>query len=390
MGSKLSTRSNSQSSEKKDSTSTATPTADTVGHYALLGLGRGVDITNHSRWLEGTSFQVRQVAKESIVEIDNGRHLTGQSAEVESKTTLEAELKAGANLPASVNIVAEYTRSQLSKKYIVATKISNRTVSFAQGFADIPHLTSDRQPTNKKPNPPVTREPKQANSSSQVEATTVQGAGDTLHQEEVQPLTQSQPSLTDQGSSGDDDELLEDDEDDKKTFEQRLQDWLIECRQQRSQKQVSEIGTNDDFEDTKRFVWHFGITHYVSAIELGAVSYKVVAEEKYESSSAVGHNASLDVLPYGGLHTKSKVKSTKNISSRSTNKMMVGRITKENFVAQSDEAVIGYGVKPISSLVKDPHLHHLLECSMMDYIRKQCSGKYTYLIISFYYRLLHK
>ena len=59
--------------------------------------------------------------------------------------------------------------------------------------------------------------------------------------------------------------------------------------------------------------------------------------------------------------------------------MMVGRITKENFVAQSDEAVIGYGVKPISSLVKDPHLHHLLECSMMDYIRKQCSGKYTYI-----------
>ena len=147
-----------------------------------------------------------------------------------------------------------------------------------------------------------------------MEATTVQGAGDTLHQEEVQPLTQSQPSLTDQGSSGDDDELLEDDEDDKKTFEQRLQDWLSECRQQRSQKQVSEIGTNDDFEDTKRFVWHFGITHYVSAIELGAVSYKVVAEEKYESSSSVGNNASLDVLPYGGLHTKSKVKSTKNIS----------------------------------------------------------------------------
>ena len=105
-----------------------------------------------------------------------------------------------------------------------------------------------------------------------LEAATVQGAGDTPLQDEVQPLTQTQPSLTDQGSSGDDDELLEeDDEDDKKTFEQRLQDWLSECRQQRSQKQVSEIGTNDDFEDIKRLVWHFGITHYVMPLNWGAL-----------------------------------------------------------------------------------------------------------------------
>ena len=157
MGSRLSSKDSVQVSENKYSTSTETQTTNTTEHYALLGLG--VDITNHSRWLERTSFQVRHLTKDGIVETDNGRHLTAHSAEVESKTTLDAEMKAGArsaSLPASINIATEYTRSQLSKKYIVGTKISNRTVSFAQNLADVPHLPSDHHLSDKRPNFPET------------------------------------------------------------------------------------------------------------------------------------------------------------------------------------------------------------------------------------------
>ena len=386
-----------QVSENKCSTSTGTQTTNTTEHYALLGLGRGVDITNHSRWLERTSFQVRHLTKDGIVETDNGRHLTAHSEEVESKTTLDAEMKAGArsaSLPASINIAAEYTRSQLSKKYIVGTKISNRTVSFAQNLADVPHLPSDHHLSDKTPNLPETGQHYQGNTAPPVETATVQGSGDTPLQEKVNPLTDTQPNdaltiLTEQISQHNDENFklpsmnaVARCEDDKKPFEQRLQEWLIQCRHQHSQMQVSgsEVHNDktEDFEDIKRFVWHFGITHYVSAIELGALSYKAVAEEKYERSSSVGHNASLDALPHLGLHAKSKVKSTKGYSRKSTKEMAIGRITQERFVAQHDEAVIGYDIRPISGLVKDPYLHRLLKCSIDDYIQKQCSGKSYY------------
>ena len=389
MGSRLSSKDSVQVSENKYSTSTGTQTTNTTEHYALLGLGRGVDITNHLRWLERTSFEVRHLTKDGIVETDNGRHLTAHSAEVESKTTLDAELKAGArsaNLLTSINIAAENTRSQLSKKYIVGTKISNRTVSFPQDFSDVPHLPSDHHLSDKRPNLPETGQHYQGNTAPPVETATAQGSGDTPLQEKVYPLTVTRPNdalaiLTEQMFQHNDDNMnaVACCEDDKKPFEQRLQEWLMQCRHQHSQMQVSgsEVHNDktEDFEDIKRFVWHFGITHYVSALELGALSYKAVAEEKYERSSSVGHNASLDALPHLGAHTKSKLKSTKGYNRKSTKEMAIGRITQERFVAQHDEAVIGYDIRPISCLVKDPYLHRLLKCSIDDYIQKQCSGK---------------
>lgn len=109
-------------------------------------------------------------------------------------------------------------------------------------------------------------------------ASTAEGSVDTPHEEGVQPTPATQQKVT-----GKDGRELPEDTDDSKTFEQRLQEWIRECRKQRIQKQVSE-SSEQEYKDVNRFIHHFGITHYVNGIELGALSYKMVSEEKYERS----------------------------------------------------------------------------------------------------------
>ena len=59
------------------------------------GLGRGVDITKQTPWLEKTSFQVRAVSPKVILETDDGGLLKAFSEEVRSKTTVNSEVQAG-------------------------------------------------------------------------------------------------------------------------------------------------------------------------------------------------------------------------------------------------------------------------------------------------------
>ena len=69
--------------------------------YALWGLGRGIDITKPTPWLEKTSFQVRKVEID-IIETDDGGLLKEYSDEICCRTDLNCEVKSGvkaANAP---------------------------------------------------------------------------------------------------------------------------------------------------------------------------------------------------------------------------------------------------------------------------------------------------
>ena len=53
--------------------------------------------------------------------------------------------------------------------------------------------------------------------------------------------------------------------------------------------------------DIDHFIEHFGVTHYVSAIELGALRFSVLTEEEYEKKVAASGSASLNSMLYGGV-----------------------------------------------------------------------------------------
>ena len=110
-----------------------------IGHFEDLGLGRGVDATDLTPWLNRSAFQVRQVTQANIIGTEEGDLLKGFVNEVESVQHLQASLRA--SVPAS-ELVTIGIDSELSRKYSesqksVGKKIITRTIAFRAGFKDI-------------------------------------------------------------------------------------------------------------------------------------------------------------------------------------------------------------------------------------------------------------
>ena len=109
--------------------------------YTLWGLGRGVDITKPTPWLEKTSFQVRKVRSADLFETDEGRLLKAYSDVVSNSTTIHSQVRSGVkapDIPLSIGVDAEYSHTECSSKHVVGLKVKNRTISFRVDFDDVP------------------------------------------------------------------------------------------------------------------------------------------------------------------------------------------------------------------------------------------------------------
>ena len=326
--------------------------------YALLGLGRGVDITKPTPWLQKTSFQVRSVW-EKLVETDDGGFLQAYSEEVRSRVTLHGEVRASIKRPElsfNVGMHSEYTRSTLSAKYVIGTKVKNRTISFQVDFVDVHEDPSHTGPTrasradvSSKAEKPLRRQDEQSDG----------------HMESPQLSTQDSEAL-----------------DEKLTFEERLCRWLD--RNNPSQPVEDRICFEREkgkiLKDIQQFIQQFGITHYVSAIELGGLEYRVVTEKEYGSQAMGEAKASIAAPGYGGAEAGAKVAKESEWSKHTSEMKQIGRITgKDNLkkVTLADEAVIGCQLTPISSLVKNPQLKEALMHAVDEYSQDMTKGTYS-------------
>ena len=110
--------------------------------FVDLGLGRGVDASDPNPWLNKTSFQVRNVLRENIIGTDEGSALHTYQKEVISAFTLQAQLKASIPVPQApiaIGVDTEQSKSVASTKRVVGCKVLVRTISFREGFEDIPY-----------------------------------------------------------------------------------------------------------------------------------------------------------------------------------------------------------------------------------------------------------
>ena len=179
--------------------------------YALWGLGRGINITKPTPWLDKTAFQVRKVVKHDIIETDDGGLLKAYSEELRSRSSVSTEVNAGIkvpNAPLAIGVDAEYTRSDLSSTYVVGTKVKNRTISFRLDFADVPrtrvkNIKDAKKLMAKQKFESVTK----ADTSESIDnGAAGSGAGES-----------GKPDGKDKGKV------------DESFFEQRLCKWLIDC-----------------------------------------------------------------------------------------------------------------------------------------------------------------
>ena len=354
-------------------------------YYTLLGLGRGVDITKGTPWLEKSSFQVRLVLKNDIIETIDGGLQRGYDEEISSETTVRSEIHGkirAPDTPLNIGIDAEYSRTYGSSRRVVGAKVKNRTVSFRVDFVDVPQSRVEEakkniREANKKnvPQSPVEEAKKQIQETK---------GNDAADSQVSVPAECLQNKIGPRSLHGDDQKDA--------PFEERLCKWLVDClklrgvpvgcyktnlfefingNSHRGEAYILEIEAG-----IKAFVNHFGITHYVSALELGGLSYKLLTEKQYERRVAVGGQAALTAMAYGGLEASAKHSHQKKRSEKWSEYKKIGKIGDDGIVKEKDEAVIGVEIRPISNLVRIPYLQRLLRSAVLHYMQCKMIGTF--------------
>ena len=334
-----------------------------VASFQDLGLGRGVDATNPTPWLNKRPLQIREVYYNDIIGTEEGNLYQGFVNEVESTQHFQTNLSASVPLNQLVNlgIDSELSRSYSVSQKSVGRKITTRTISFRAPFDRICKSDANEKQESKK-----------------------QGSITSM-----QSLTETRRAPS---------------------FEDRLkgwikQQWIEENEKKKLQNQEGENGgdkqgdkivwisidalNSDEKRDLcSKFVSTFSVTHYVHSLELGASHYRVMSLEEYSmkfsnktklgvgqmADIAIGQDKSSNRRKYKSQTTKVGRMNMKLIDDDSDDSRLWAinfrRKNKKNDEQEGDqeeskptekeqevargtigEAVVGVKLQPISSLV---------------------------------------
>lgn len=299
-----------------------------------LGLGRGLDATNSTPWLNKTSFQVRRVCYDELVGTDEGGALQSYANEINSVSTQQVKMKSSVTVPQSpvtIGVDAEMSRSSTSSRRSVGKKVINRTISYREDMDDLP----------------------------------LKATGDST--KEVAELMLSKPH---QGSV-------------MPPFEERLAMWICKTLPKPCDKtgpaaldhltDVIDKGTPEDrakiIDGCREFVSHFRITHYVSAIELGAAEYIVMSSQQFQTKVSVEGKLGVDKIASNSVSSEITSKRT----NKSSNTRKIGCINPDGTVTRRTygEAVVGVKMQPVSRLVNKKFLQLSLQLALVEFIEDQ-------------------
>ena len=330
--------------------------SDEIYRYVDLGLGRGIDGTDPTPWLNKTSFQVRRVTYDNILGTEEGGAVQSYEREISSVQTQQTKIKTSILVPKSpltIGTDAELSRSIHASRRAIGRKVINRTISFRDNFDDIP-------------------------------------VGDS-----ALPIDKSESI---DGSHGTIQNLW--------TFEQRLAHWIMDKLKNSWEEEVGgETGDRlilpssdavnecplkdlifvikkNRREDQRlikeacmEFVTHFRITHYVSAIELGAAEYRVFTEDEYQNALSIAGSFGIDKL--ASVVTQQDY--TYKRKRKASDLKKIGIISKDDRVIRGSygEAVVNVSINPIAALVKTKYLHDQMEKALYHFVESQSdrSGK---------------
>ena len=211
------------------------------------GLGRGVDATNPTPWLNKREMQVRKVDFSDIIGTEEGNLYQGFVNEVESTQHFQTSLSASVpvNQLVSLGIDSELSRSYSVSQKSVGRKIITRTISFKATFDQ------------------TSQESKQA--------TFEQRLSDwILKQSEVKKEEKLFRDEQEKGSKISDADNGQNDQNPNITINGNAE----------SEQTFS---SEECFELCHDFVCTFSVTHYVHSLELGASHYRVMSREEYST-----------------------------------------------------------------------------------------------------------
>ena len=319
-----------------------------------MGLGRGVDATRRRLWTQKSAFQVRSVPSslDNIIGTDEGSARHYYEREVTSIIDRQTMIKSSIDEPnTSVNVGMDTLNSQTLNKSrkSVGEQVITRTISFRTSFDDLPlqHTICGKKLERSKDRIP------------------------------------SEASLTLRSASSSTEIKV-------KSFEERLSDWLLDRIRGRGHdfeesvvggvqidSSTSELAkylekyADDDTviekvnNDCLTFLKHVGVTHYVSSIRLGAAKFRILTSTEYSKKVRVKGNMGVEGIAKASI-------SQSSLTHRRTSSLQVkeiGRIVDGSVkMGTCDEAVIGFQLKPIHSLVRSYRINESLKRALRDYV----------------------
>ena len=335
-----------------------------MGRMVDLGLGRGIDGTHPTPWLNKSSFQVRNCTLENIIGTEEGGALQSYEREVSSVSTQQSSLKSSVTIPqapVTIGMDAEQSRSYTTTRKVVGKKVLNRTISFRADFEDLPQT--------------------RAGDAKLASVDMTEGIYKTEEEETEKSAGDVQQTYT---------------------FEERLSRWVIERILQREsiielkladegkpipkrmfqpggQNPVTDLAEflrsssvderKEIVSDCADFVRYFRITHYVSAIELGAAQYRVFSENEYYTRVRATGTLGIEALA-NFVISETFSKKTKKTSS---DLKQIGVIGSDGRVERGsyDEAVVGIQIEPINNLLRLRYLQLAMRKALLKYIEQQ-------------------
>lgn len=172
-------------------------------------------------------------------------------------------------------------------------------------------------------------------------------------------------------------------------FERELCEWIVNQiprvksfpgKSLPERVQMYLLESPDKFEDVVHkcylFVKSENITHYVSAISLGASVYSLTTATKNVLSVGVKGEVGTDMIAKGGLGLK-RSKETANVTS---NDYKIGDIETVERRGKG-EAVIGYDILPVYMLLRQEKLKEALQKAIQYYLKRESELVNVFLLV---------
>ena len=317
----------------------AAVSAEEVQWLTDIGLGRGVDNTKHNPWKYKSSFQVREISPslKNIIGTDSGgirKYFEKEIMSTRSKQMHHNFSAAEPHATIQMSIDAVYLQGGAKSTIAVGEEIATRTISFRQGFHDLPPIKT---------------------------------------------------------STGNTDSVDLD-----IPFEEELSRWLLNKIHTRDKvpKFVEEPGAlsstelsrylhenpNDGqiIKDCLLFVKQTGVTHYVHSILLGAKRFRILTSSEYNRKVGVKAGVSAAHVAKSSISASTSWWQNKSsVDVEEMGKMVDGHVKR----GTGGEAVIGFQLLPIHTLVRSNYVCEVLKKGITEYYKTQGenkSGKYTH------------
>ncbi len=290
-------------------------------------------------WKNKTSFVVRKCDDKNIMKTRECGIYEKYEKEVSTVSQEQQKIRLMLDDPSSkikIGMDAQQTQSVSSSMLIRGTKVKTQTISFRTSFEDLPPYMESNA-LEKKP----FYEPNDDEDSFEHKF-----CAWILHR--IESREQSTPysdTVKMKGGSSTSD-LVE-----------KIFDYYLGS---------SESDRNKIATDCTVFVRDLGITHYVSSIEMGAISYQTASVSSKQKKIGAGAEVEVGSYASGGLSGF-----TERLWFQShKEERMIGKITNKK-VAEEDEAVIGFQIQPIYSLAPVPYLQPALSKAVKEYIQRK-------------------